>query len=177
MWYSYDSGMVHYISLSSETDLGNVTTENVGSGPFGGKLFRKSYFSRVLLAEVALFLAPYQQVNWLKADLAAVNRTLTPWVVTFIHRPWYVATGVPSAVDQQAAFEKILYDGEVDLIASGHAHFVNIVKPTYNFTADPAGYQNPRAPMYIVNGAGGHWGGNDAVVLPLPSYIAKAYDE
>jgi hypothetical protein len=29
------------------------------------------------------------QYEWLERDLNAVNRTKTPWIVGFWHRPWY----------------------------------------------------------------------------------------
>jgi hypothetical protein len=29
------------------------------------------------------------QYDWLKQDLAQVNRTVTPWIIGFWHRPWY----------------------------------------------------------------------------------------
>ena len=68
-WYSYDHGMVHFVQFNTETDLGNglVGPDEPGgsdvenSGPFG------SY--------------PDAQVDWLKADLASVDRKKTPWVV------------------------------------------------------------------------------------------------
>ena len=31
-----------------------------------------------------------EQLAWLKQDLAAVNRTQTPWVIAFSHFPMYV---------------------------------------------------------------------------------------
>lgn len=137
--------MVHWIALSSETDLGNgIVGPQKASGPFG------SY--------------PNAQIDWLKADLAAVDRRLTPWVIVGIHRPWYVVpegtdkTG--GAEDQRKAFEDILYKGGADMVMSGHKHFFNNIKPTYNFTVDPKGFNNPKAPWYIVNGAAGHWQGN-----------------
>lgn len=77
MWYSFESGPVHFVSLLTETDLGEgllgpieKAKGNV-NGPFG---------------------KPNQQVDWLKADLATVDRQKTPWVVVGLHRPWVRAT-------------------------------------------------------------------------------------
>jgi len=61
--------MVHYVQLDTETDLGHGFispdepggSENEDSGPF----------NPIMNA----------QTTWLSADLAAVNRTLTPWVI------------------------------------------------------------------------------------------------
>ena len=60
-WYSWDYGMVHFVQFNTETDFPDAP-EGVYSGPFGG---------------------PGQQLAWLEADLAAVNRTVTPWVGAF----------------------------------------------------------------------------------------------
>lgn len=73
MWYSYEVGPVHFVSLLTETDLGAGNPgpiENVKgnmNGPFG---------------------KPNQQIDWLKADLASVDRKKTPWLVVGLHRPW-----------------------------------------------------------------------------------------
>ncbi len=29
------------------------------------------------------------QYDWLKADLAAVDRSRTPWLLVIVHAPWY----------------------------------------------------------------------------------------
>ena len=61
--------MTHFIQLDTETDLGHGFVspnesggpENENSGPFTSIM--------------------NQQTDWLEKDLAAVNRTKTPWVV------------------------------------------------------------------------------------------------
>ncbi len=79
-WYSFDHGMVHYIQFDTETDLGHGLigpdqpggSDGEDSGPFG---------------------LMNQQVDWLRKDLASVDRKKTPWVVagTFIFfcDPWF----------------------------------------------------------------------------------------
>ena len=62
-WYSFEQGPVHFVAL--ETDA------------YG-------------FDEVAYALAP--QYAWLEADLAAVDRAATPWVVLFGHRPMYCSS-------------------------------------------------------------------------------------
>jgi len=64
-WYSYDHGMAHFIQLDTETDLGHGLV-----GPDEGSP-----------QNTGPFAMRDAQLNWLQADLAAVNRTLTPWVV------------------------------------------------------------------------------------------------
>lgn len=59
-WYSFDKGPVHFVAL--DTDAWGFD-------------------------EVADLLAP--QYAWLVEDLAAVDRTKTPWIVLYGHRPMY----------------------------------------------------------------------------------------
>jgi hypothetical protein len=46
-------------------------------------------------SEAYFYLSPHglplvaQQYAWLEADLAAVDRTITPWIITMAHRPLY----------------------------------------------------------------------------------------
>ena len=49
--------------------------------------------------------------------------------------------------------------------------------PTYNGIIDASGLNNPRAPWYIVNGAGGHYDGFDDLVYPLASYWANEWNK
>lgn len=162
-WYSYDDGMVHYIILNFETDFGAgiYGPDEVGgdgkqmSGPRG---------------------ALNEQIDWLKADLAAVDRSKTPWVLAFGHRPWYVGIDDARCKPCQAAFEQILYDGNVDVVLTGHDHVYSRSWPVYNYTTDPNGYDNPRAPVYITNGLGGHYDGVDALSNPLPGDIAHGIE-
>ncbi|GAA5966059.1 hypothetical protein JCM21900_004286 [Sporobolomyces salmonicolor] len=145
-WYSYDYGMAHFVSLDTETDLGKDlpgpienATGNV-NGPFG---------------------YPNQQINWLINDLRRVNRKKTPWVVVFLHRPWYTSTSPPTWPAWQQAFEKIFYDYGVDVYLNGHVHNYERFMPMFNGTVDPSGLNNPRAPWPILNGAAGHYDGLD----------------
>lgn len=46
------------------------------------------------------------------------------------------------------------YATKTDL--SVHLRFLQLFTPTYNNTADPAGFNNPKAPLYIVSGGTGN---------------------
>lgn len=136
-WYSFEYGMVHVTMFDTETDFidapdGPGTALN--SGPFG---------------------AINQQVEFLEADLASVDREVTPWVVVAGHRPWYT-TGDDPCDACQAAFEQIFYKYGVDIAVFGHVHNSQRCLPVYNNTVDPAGMNNPTAPMYIVSGGAGN---------------------
>lgn len=139
MWYSFDQGMVHYTILDTETDFPGAPDIGYPAGPFG--------------AEGA-------QVAWLQADLAAVNRTITPWIIVALHRPWYSSGG--TCPQCQAAFEPLIDQYNVDLVITGHYHVYERNAPIhYNGTIDPNGLNNPSSPWYIINGLGGHYGGLD----------------
>ncbi|THW87973.1 Metallo-dependent phosphatase [Aureobasidium pullulans] len=152
MWYSFNHGMAHFISLDSETDLGNGLGgpdegQPLSSGPFGA----------------------YQnaQVDWLAADLAAVDRTKTPWIVVMLHRGWYVNYPGGCTTCQQA-FEPLFNTYGVDLVLTGHNHFYQRNSPTKNGQPDPNELNNPSSPWYIVNGIAGHYGGKAGYTLNPP---------
>jgi hypothetical protein len=151
-WYSYDYGMTHFVHIDTETDLGNgLVGPDEGSpengGPFG------SY---------------NQQINWLTNDLASVNRTLTPWVVVFGHRGWYLSASGSVCPNCQTAFENLFYTYGVDLYINGHAHLYERTAPIYNGVIDPNGLNNPSATLYITNGAAGHYNGLDTFTAIQP---------
>ena len=139
-WYSFEYGMAHIVMFDTETDFPNAPDGPGGSaglngGPFG---------------------APNQQIEFLNADLASVDRTVTPWLIVAGHRPWYTTSGGDTCAPCQAAFEPLFYKYGVDLAIFGHVHNSQRFTPTNNNVADPAGMNNPQAPMYIVAGGPGN---------------------
>lgn len=68
-WYSFDNGMVHYVQLDTETDLGHGIV--APDEPGGSEGEDAGPFDPIKNA----------QTNWLQADLAAVDRSKTPWIV------------------------------------------------------------------------------------------------
>ncbi|KAH9885029.1 Metallo-dependent phosphatase-like protein [Xylariomycetidae sp. FL2044] len=156
-WYSFEYGMAHFVMIDTETDFADAPdgpdgSAHLDSGPFG-------------FAD--------QQLEFLEADLASVDRTVTPWVVVGGHRPWYTTSG-PCA-PCQAAFEPLLYRYGVDLGVFGHVHNSQRFLPAYNGTADPAGLEDPRAPAYIVAGGAGNIEGLTAAGTGLPDLNAFTY--
>ncbi|KIN08412.1 hypothetical protein OIDMADRAFT_187792 [Oidiodendron maius Zn] len=142
-WYSFDHGMVHYVQFNTETDFPNAPdlpggSANEDAGPF----------------------APNgTQLEWLKRDLASVDREKTPWIIAAGHRPWYMSSQ-PGCTDCQAAFEPLLLKYGVDLVLSGHVHYYDRQAAVENGTTQEI-TNNPTAPWYITNGAGGHYDGLD----------------
>lgn len=156
-WFSFEYGMAHIVMIDTETDFARAPDGPGGSaglngGPFG---------------------APGQQLQFLEADLASVDRTVTPWVIVGGHRPWYT-TGLRGCKPCQAAFEGLMYKYGVDLGVFGHVHNSQRFVPVVNNTADPAGMQDPKAPMYIVAGGAGNIEGLTSVGRNV-SYNAFAY--
>ncbi|SPO27033.1 related to Acid phosphatase precursor [Ustilago trichophora] len=136
-WYSYDYGMAHFVSIDTETDFANAPdTSKLDAGPYG---------------------RPNQQLDFLKADLASVDRTVTPWIVVMGHRPWYSTGGSDNICSEcQTAFEDLFYEYGVDLFVAGHVHNLQRQQPIYKGTVDTAGLNNPKAPWHIVAGAAGN---------------------
>ncbi|KAJ6103835.1 Metallo-dependent phosphatase [Penicillium sp. IBT 16267x] len=154
-WYSFEYGMVHFVMINTETDFANAPDgpgTSINAGPFG---------------------FPNQQLEFLKADLASVDRTVTPWLVVAGHRPWY-STGGNGLPASQEAFETILYTYGVDLALFGHVHNSQRFMPVYNNTADPNGMHDPKAPMYIVAGGSGNIEGLSSIGTNV-SFNAFAY--
>ncbi|KAK2462526.1 hypothetical protein APHAL10511_005496 [Amanita phalloides] len=166
-WYSFDHGMVHYIQLDTETDLGHGLIgpsepggpDNQDSGPFG------SYMDA--------------QINWLRADLAAIDRKKTPWVVAAGHRAWYISAqnGTSNVCENcRKEFEPLFLSFSVDLYLSGHVHFYERNAPVRYTDTDPNELNNPSAPWYITNGAAGHYDGLSTYVTPIQNYSRYVQD-
>jgi hypothetical protein len=158
-WFSFEYGMVHVTMIDTETDFPDAPDQPGGSaglnsGPFGSL---------------------NQQLDFLEADLASVDRSVTPWVVVAGHRPWYT-TGNGRCTPCQAVFEPLFYKYGVDVGVFGHVHNSQRFQPVYNNTADANDMRDPKAPLYIVAGGAGNIEGLKPIGSQL-SYTAFAYDE
>jgi hypothetical protein len=89
-----------------------------------------------------------KQYMWLSTDLAAINRSSTPFVVITGHRPMYNSencTDDPSASDyyvalgMQRSFEDLLHKYRVDLALWGHYHSYERTCAVYKEKCDPNG--------------------------------------
>ncbi|KAH8205463.1 hypothetical protein TruAng_000369 [Truncatella angustata] len=157
-WYSFEYGMTHVVMIDTETDFADAPDQPGGdaglnAGPFG---------------------TAGQQLAFLEADLASVDRTVTPWVIVGGHRPWYTTSGGDACDSCQDAFEPLFYKYGVDLGIFGHVHNSQRFLPVVNNTADTAKLNNPKAPVYIVAGGSGNIEGLSSVGTKQ-SYNAFAY--
>lgn len=109
------------------------------------------------------------QINWLENDLSLVDRSITPWIVTSIHRPILSAAVLewedhsPGA-KLSASFEPIFRKHAVDVCIAGHIHSYEYTYPVFNGTVEghpsPSNsstptFISPTAPIYVVQGTSG----------------------
>ena len=92
------------------------------------------------------------QYAWLKADLAAVDRAATPWLVVMTHVPWYSSSShhFEESELMRRSMEPLLRDAGVDLVVNGHVHAYERTAAVYDFKRDPCG------PVYLVVGDAGN---------------------
>lgn len=133
--------MVHITMIDTETDFPSAPDQPGGSSGY---------------LNASPFGTANQQLDWLAADLASVDRSVTPWVIVAGHRPWYTTKGSSPCTACQKAFEPLLYKYGVDLAVFGHVHNSQRFLPMNNSVADPRGLDDPKAPMYIVAGGAGN---------------------
>ncbi|XP_023529683.1 probable inactive purple acid phosphatase 27 [Cucurbita pepo subsp. pepo] len=109
------------------------------------------------------------QYEWMKKDMASVNRSRTPWLVFTGHRPMYssIREFIPS-VDPNfvAAVEPLLLQNKVDLVLFGHVHNYERTCSVFNNVCrgmpfkdtngiDTYDHNNYTAPVHAVIGMAG----------------------
>jgi acid phosphatase type 7 len=129
IFYSFNQGLVHFLVYSAEAYAYKSGAELIAN-----------------------------QKAFMKADLAAVDRSVTPWVVGLVHKDWTMEA------EAYADFSPILEDGGVDLQFVGHVHYYNRYYPINPVTgdidkasvsADGSTYTNPKFLVNVVTGASG----------------------
>ncbi|KAJ0095953.1 hypothetical protein Patl1_17051 [Pistacia atlantica] len=105
-----------------------------------------------------------EQYDWMKKDMASVDRSKIPWLIFTGHRPMYSSTG--SGVDKNFldAVEPLLLDNKVDLVLFGHVHNYErtcsvyqskcLAMPTKDEGIDTYDHSNYSAPVQAVIGNG-----------------------
>jgi hypothetical protein len=104
-WYSFNYAFIHVVSISCESDFPMAPSGNL--------------------------LDNTTQVNWLRNDLANVNRSITPWLIVQCHRPWKGSTSLDDILEGglincppcRAAFEALMIQYNVDIYLAGHVHW------------------------------------------------------
>ena len=99
-----------------------------------------------------------KQLAFLKQELAAANtpaaRKRQPWLVAMIHRPlWTSQKGAGPSCNTteqstlRATYEKLLHEGGVDIVLTGHNHMYERTWPVYNGTVLNGSTDEPYAPL------------------------------
>jgi len=72
--------------------------------------------------------------TWLKADLAAVDRSQTPWVLVSLHAPWYNSNTAHQGDGEamRVALEPVMIAAGVNAVFSGHVHAYERSHPVDN---------------------------------------------
>ncbi|KAL9827913.1 Purple acid phosphatase 15 [Arabidopsis thaliana] len=106
----------------------------------------------VMLGAYIAYDKSAEQYEWLKKDLAKVDRSVTPWLVASWHPPWYSSytAHYREAECMKEAMEELLYSYGTDIVFNGHVHAYERSNRVYNYELDPCG------PVYIVIGDGGN---------------------
>jgi len=144
---------MHSVSLFSNT--GNNIFYSINQGLTHFIIFSAEAY---LYARSPDFIA--NQLAFMKADLAAVDRKATPWVVALVHKDWTMEA------EAFADFYPIIEAGGVDVLFCGHVHYYSRFAP-YNApsgqidSASVSGpinnqvYTNPKYLVNIITGASG----------------------
>ena len=88
-WYSFDDGLVHWICLDTEI------------------------YSYGTAAQIAA------QKAWLAADIAAIDRSRTPWVLAQAHKGYWEA---PKTDWASLGFDQSFASANIDAVFVGHTH-------------------------------------------------------
>jgi hypothetical protein len=145
LYYSFDYGNVHWVAIDTESELDTPFVSDV-------------------------------QVEWLKNDLrrANQNRHRRPWIIVFGHRALYCSnydTDCTLFADYlKHKLEDVLYTYKVDLVIGAHKHEYERGWAIYKERAYKS-YHNPKAPVYILNGAGGNREGFSPYLRGPPDWI------
>jgi hypothetical protein len=99
------------------------------------------------------------QFEWLENDLASVDRTVTPFVIVYGHKPMYSSNSYHgSEVSLRDALEAMYIEAGVDLVIAGHDHFYERTWPVAAGSVTDKG-QDSRfsrgAPIHLVIGIAG----------------------
>ena len=129
-----------------------------------------------LNSETAVDTANFAQdeIEWVQQNLAAVDRSKTPWIVAHFHRPMYCssdhACGDRDAEKLKEQMEDVFKEYGVDLVLSGHVHAYQRSFPVYKNEVTTMSYDSPDAPVYVMQGASGNREGNKGS-YPDPSEL------
>ena len=144
---------IPFQSWSVRVPNGGMSAANLGD------TWAAQYFSQnlgpvhlIVLNNYIPFATGTAQYNWFAADIAAVNRTVTPWLIVSFHAPPYHSyyTHYKEMECFMSFYEPLFYKWRVDFVINGHVHAYERTHPMYNYQKDNCG------PVYITIGDGGN---------------------
>jgi acid phosphatase type 7 len=105
-----------------------------------------------------------EQASWIAKELGENQRAR--WRIVYGHRPLYCSNHHGQDIPHgngvlRKAIEDVLYQNKVDLVLQAHEHDYERSFPVYGSKTERTNYTNPRAPVYIVNGAAGNREANE----------------
>ena len=156
-YFTYANGDYLYQAYAARFPNGNQAATTPAAGGYGDINSDQYYSQNVGAAHVLTLntLIPYAagspQWAFMVADLAAVNRTATPWLIVVFHMPIYHTYEIPfkSCECVRTAYEPIFMQYGVDFVVNGHVHSYERTHPTFNYTL------NSNGPVWIMVGDGG----------------------
>lgn len=97
----------------------------------------------IMLSSYSDFSESSPQYAWFLADVARIDRRVTPWVVASFHAPWYNSNtahqGEPEGEGMRAVFEPAFRQFGVDVAFAGHVHAYERTAPVFQGGVDPCG--------------------------------------
>lgn len=139
MFYSWNAGFAHFISISSESPIDTA------------------YISDIEIYFIESDLTAATNKNSLQS---------CPWIIAHFHRPMYCSNDKAclgssgneygNAVYLKKQLEEVFMKYHVNLVLQGHVHAYERSYPVYNETLVSTNYLSPAAPTYILQGASGN---------------------
>ncbi|KAE9002907.1 hypothetical protein PF005_g14308 [Phytophthora fragariae] len=98
--------------------------------------------------------------KWLMDDLKSVDRSKTPWVFVYIHRPLYCSVAYSGDYYRSLMFrdelEQELADHHVDIVFAGHYHSYERTCPVFGDRCIESPSGKAMAPVHLMVGSGGY---------------------
>ena len=185
MHYSFDVGLVHVVQLDLSPYWCRSVPNCIAVDTCG---VPEEYVTNASEVHDPEERYDYPQLRsrlleFVRKDLAEVNRARTPWVIVTAHYPMYQtydpshpanlasdakepdggartrlrqnSTSVLSAALAIADLEPMLKEFHVNIYMAGHNHNYETTWPMYNNTVQQKSYHLPQAPVHVVSGAAG----------------------
>ena len=155
---SSDAYLTRFTMPRALDPVTNTDSPSIADG--GGRNFFFSYDSGdlhvVVLCPYVLWGIDSAQYRWAAADLAAVDRSITPWLIVISHAPFYTSNlrHQLEGVEMLEVFEPLFLHYGVDAVASGHIHAYERTAPVTGGLL--TGSVDPSGPVYLTVGCGGN---------------------